>query len=150
MHVLIAVLTFAAGAAFWLYRLKVIGGAARDAVGAAQSVRGHVRRRRIAARSDFAPITAIDTPTVAAATWLRLRVDLLEWEDHRDAVRAFLAEAAGQQASDEALVYAEWAAGQGVDRERATRALRDMLEGWLDEGELAELDALAGEDGRLG
>ena len=100
-------------------------------------------RRRRAAASDFAPITAIDARPVAAATWARLRMDLIEWEDRRGAVRAFLAGAPGPEAADEALVYAEWAAGQGVDPARAVRALQERLEGWLDEDEPAALDAVA-------
>ena len=145
MHVLLAILSVAAGAAFWVYRLRMLGGAAKGAYGAAQSARGHVVRRRRAARSDFAPITAIDAPPVAAATWMRLQMDLIEWEDHRAEVAAFLAGEAGEQAADEAVVYADWAAGQGVDAGRAVRVLRERLEGWLDPGELATLDeAFAG------
>lgn len=140
MHVLLAILSLAAGAAFWFYRLRMLGGAAKGAYGAAQSAKGHVVRRRRAARSDFAPITAIDTAPVAAATWMRLQMDLIEWEDARGAVAEFLAGEAGQQAAEEAVIYAGWAAGQGVDEARAVRVLRERLEGWLDPEELAALD----------
>ena len=140
MHILLLILSLAAGAAFWAYRLKMIGGAAKDAVGAAQSAKGYVTRRRRAAQSDFAPIAAIDTPPVAAATWMRLQMDLIEWEDRRPHAEAFLTEAAGAQAAQEALVYAEWAAGQGVDPAKSVRVLRGELETWLTPNELAALD----------
>lgn len=140
MHILLLIVSAVGGAAFWFYRIKMMGTAARDAAGAAHSAKGAITRRRRAARSDFAPITAIDTPPVAAATWLRLRMDLIEWEERRAEVSAFLARAAGPVAAEEALVYAEWAAGQGIDPARGVRALRAKLEDWLDPEELAALD----------
>ena len=139
VHVLVALASLAAGAAFWFYRLRAVGGAARSALGAAQTAKGARTRRRLAAESDFAPIAAIDAAPVAAATWMRLQMDLIEGEDHRDAVEAFLTEAAGPDAAGEAVTYAAWAAGRGVDPARAVGTLRAKLEGWLDEDELARL-----------
>ena len=144
MHILLLILSVAAGAAFWFYRLKMIGGAAKGALSAAHSAKGYVTRRRRAGQSDFAVITAIDAPPTAAATWLRLRTDLIGWEERRAEIAAFLTDAAGLEAAEEALVYAEWAASQDIDRRRAIRTLREALEGWLTQEELSGLDALAG------
>ena len=71
---------------------------------------------------------------------LRIFPALIEWEDRRPHVLAFLRDAAGAQAADEAVVYAEWAAGQDVDPARAVRTLRADLEDWLTAEELAALD----------
>ena len=143
MHIILLVLSALAGLAFWIYRLRAAGSAARDALGAAQATKGYVTRRRIAGRVAFSPIAAIDDPVVAGATWTRLGVSEVEWEGRREAVRAFFAREAGEAAADEAVTYAEWAARQDVDGRKAERALREKLEAWLDPDELAALDALA-------
>ena len=72
MHILILVVSVLAGLGFWIWRLRAAGSAAREALGAAQSVKGYVTRRRIAGQTAFSPIAAIDDPAVAGATWLRL------------------------------------------------------------------------------
>ena len=144
MHILIAILGAVAGLAFWIYRLRAAGSAARDAIGAAQSAKGYVTRRRIAGRVAFSPITAIDDPAVAGATWARLQMDEAEWETRRTGVRAFLAAQVGEAAADEAVTYAEWAARQDLDAHRAERTLREKLESWLTEAEFAALAAALG------
>ena len=140
---IIVVLSALAGLGFWLWRLRAAGRGAREAFDAAQTARGALTRRRIAGKVAFSPITAIDDPAVAGATWLRLQGDEAAWEARRDAVRAFLAREVGSDAADEAITYAEWAARQDLDEGRAARVLRAKLEGWLDESELAAVDALA-------
>ena len=141
MHILIGILGALAGLAFWIYRLRAAGSAARDAIGAAQSAKGYVTRRRIAGRVAFSPITAIDDPAVAGATWARLQTGEEGWAARRASIRAFLAAQVGEAAADEAITYAEWAARQDLDERRAERTLREKLEGWLTEEEFAALGA---------
>ena len=144
MPILIMVVSALAGLAFWIWRLRAAGRVERDAIGAAQSAKGYVTRRRIAGKTAFSPIAAIDDPAVAGATWLRFQADDEAWAARRADGRAFLAREVGAEAADEAMIYAEWAARQDVDRHRAVRTLRAQLETWLDPQELAGLDALLG------
>ena len=144
MHILLLILSGLAGLGFWLWRLRAAGRVAREAFGAAQTARGAITRRRIAGRVAFSPITAIDDPAVAGATWARMQGDEASWETRREGVRALLAREVGEAAADEAITYAEWAARQDVDARRAARVLREKLEASLDEDELAALEAASG------
>ena len=140
MHILLLIVSVLAGAGFWLWRLRMAGQAASELASGAAWARGFLKRRARVQADAFSPVTAIDHPAQAAASWARFTLGEEDWADRRAGLRAFLAAQTSGDEADEAITYAEWLARQPVDPDRAARTLRGRLGEWLDPAELSALD----------
>ncbi|MDX8467892.1 hypothetical protein RFM26_19540 [Mesorhizobium sp. VK23B] len=115
MPFLIAILGLLGAAAIWWYRLKAMNEAASEVADVIGRVQGNIRRKKLRKQAALSPLTAIDDPVVAAATLITAIVS-----EHgpilpqREAVlREVIAQiAASPKKTDEAVVYAKWAASQ--------------------------------------
>ncbi len=67
MHILVAILTALGVAAVWYYRLKAIGGAARDIGKAAEKVANAPRKFAFMRRAGHAGLKSVEDPREAAA-----------------------------------------------------------------------------------
>ncbi|AEH85550.1 hypothetical protein [Mesorhizobium opportunistum] len=141
MPFLIAVLGVLGAAALWWYRMKAMNEAARDVADVIGRVQGSVRRKKLRKQAALSPLTAIDDPVVAAATLITALVS----EDgpvlpQREAViRSVISEIADKKKTDEAVIYAKWAASQIDDTTIVIDKLAPFLRERLDVSERNDL-----------
>lgn len=142
MPFLIAVLGVLGAAAFWWYRMKAMNDAAREVADVVGRVQGNIRRKKLRSQAALSPLTAIDDPVVAAATLITALVS----EDGpvlplREAViREVISQIAeSQKKTDEAVVYAKWAAAQVGDTTMVIDRLAPFLRERLDPNERDDL-----------
>ncbi|ESY82570.1 hypothetical protein NKI94_15940 [Mesorhizobium australicum] len=142
MPFLIAVLGVLGAAALWWYRMKAMNDAAREVAEVVGRVQGNIRRKKLRKQAALSPLTAIDDPVVAAATLITAIVS----EDgpvlpRREAViREVISQiAAGPKKTDEAVVYAKWAASQIDDTTIVIDKLAPFLRERLDPNERDDL-----------
>ncbi|MER8693601.1 hypothetical protein NKI77_19695 [Mesorhizobium opportunistum] len=141
MPFLIAVLGVLGAAALWWYRMKAMNEAARDVADVIGRVQGSVRRKKLRKQAALSPLTAIDDPVVAAATLITAIVS----EDgpvlpQREAViRSVISEIADRKKTDEAVIYAKWAASQIDDTTIVIDKLAPFLRERLDVSERNDL-----------
>jgi uncharacterized tellurite resistance protein B-like protein len=142
MPFLIAILGMLGAAAIWWYRLKYMSDAAREVADVVGRVQGNIRRKKLRNQAALSPLTAIDDPVVAAATLITAIV-----AEHgpilpqREAViREVIAQIAeSQKKTDEAVVYAKWAAAQVDDTTIVIDKLAPFLRERLDPHERDDL-----------
>lgn len=142
MPFLIAILGALGAAAFWWYRMKAMNDAAREVADVVGRVQGNIRRKKLRKQAALSPLTAIDDPVVAAATLITSIVS----EDgpvlpQREAViRDVISQIAdGPKKTDEAVVYAKWAASQIDDTTIVIDKLAPFLRERLDPHEREDL-----------
>ncbi|MER8631918.1 MAG: hypothetical protein E5Y12_29785 [Mesorhizobium sp.] len=141
MPFLIAVLGVLGAAALWWYRMKAMNEAARDVADVIGRVQGSVRRKKLRKQAALSPLTAIDDPVVAAATLITAIVSengpVLP---QREAViRSVISEIADKKKTDEAVIYAKWAASQIDDTTIVIDKLAPFLRERLDVSERNDL-----------
>ncbi|TJV38204.1 MAG: hypothetical protein E5Y02_30355 [Mesorhizobium sp.] len=141
MPFLIAVLGVLGAAALWWYRMKAMNEAARDVADVIGRVQGSVRRKKLRKQAALSPLTAIDDPVVAAATLITAIVSengpVLP---QREAViRSVISEIADRKKTDEAVIYAKWAAAQIDDTTIVIDKLAPFLRERLDVSERNDL-----------
>ncbi|ESY78367.1 hypothetical protein LB577_26770 [Mesorhizobium sp. B283B1A] len=141
MPFLIAVLGVLGAAALWWYRMKAMNEAARDVADVIGRVQGSVRRKKLRKQAALSPLTAIDDPVVAAATLITAIVSengpVLP---QREAViRSVISEIADKKKTDEAVIYAKWAAAQIDDTTIVIDKLAPFLRERLDVSERNDL-----------
>ncbi|MDX8518857.1 hypothetical protein [Mesorhizobium dulcispinae] len=142
MPFLIAILGLLGAAAIWWYRLKAMNEAASEVADVIGRVQGNIRRKKLRKQAALSPLTAIDDPVVAAATLITAIVS-----EHdpilpqREAVlREVIAQiAASPKKTDEAVVYAKWAASQIDDTTIVIDKLAPFLRERLDPHERDDL-----------
>jgi uncharacterized tellurite resistance protein B-like protein len=141
MPFLIAILGVMGAAAFWWYRMKAMNDAAREVADVVGRVQGNIRRKKLRKQAALSPLTAIDDPVVAAATLITSIVS----EDgpilpQREAViRSVISEIADKKKTDEAVIYAKWAAAQVDDTTVVIDRLAPFLRERLDVAERNDL-----------
>ena len=141
MPFLIAVLGVLGAAAFWWYRMKAMNDAAREVADVVGRVQGNIRRKKLRKQAALSPLTAIDDPVVAAATLITAIVsENGPVMPQREAViRAVISEIADKKKTDEAVVYAKWAAAQIDDTTIVIDKLAPFLRERLDPHERDDL-----------
>ncbi|RWE71334.1 hypothetical protein [Mesorhizobium sp.] len=142
MPILIAILGLLGAAAIWWYRLKYRSDAAREVADVVGRVQGNLRRKKLRNQAALSPLTAIDDPVVAAATLITAIVaEQGPVLPKREAViRDVIAQIAeSPKKTDEAVVYAKWAAAQVDDTTIVIDKLAPFLRGRLDPHERDDL-----------
>ncbi|MEO1656814.1 MAG: hypothetical protein AAFR65_03760 [Pseudomonadota bacterium] len=131
MHIIGLIVMVIGALSVWLWRLRTAKEAADNVVDAAERFAGKRRRAKIAEANAFSPITAIDEPVAAAATYIHLIVGQDAWPTAHGRVRSRLADVSDLRTAEEAVTYAEWAVRQPIDHERAIKMLTETLRGQL-------------------
>ncbi|MEM1410487.1 MAG: hypothetical protein AAGG79_07075, partial [Pseudomonadota bacterium] len=126
MHILALLVTMIVGISVWWWRLKAIKNAGETVIDAADRFRGARRRAKMARETSYSPITAIEHPATAAATYIQLIVGREVWPMAHGRVKARLAELAGETAAEEAVTYAEWVVRQPLEPRRSIKMLTAM------------------------
>jgi uncharacterized tellurite resistance protein B-like protein len=141
MHIVLAALGLLGAAAFWWYRVKIMSEAANDAVDAIGRVRGSLRRSKLRKQSALSPLTAIDDPVIAAATLITAIVseDVPLTPQIEKGVRSVIGEIADDKATEQAVIYAKWAASQINDATMTIDKLAPFLRDHLDQNERNDL-----------
>lgn len=142
MPFLIAVLGVLGAAALWWYRMKAMNDAAREVADVVGRVQGNIRRKKLRKQAALSPLTAIDDPVVAAATLITAIVSehgpVLPGREK--IIREVISQIAdGQKKTDEAVVYAKWAASQIDDTTIVIDKLAPFLRERLDPNERDDL-----------
>ncbi|TKB78608.1 MAG: hypothetical protein E5W81_14145 [Mesorhizobium sp.] len=141
MHVLIAAIGLLGAAAFWWYRLKTMNDAAREVADVVGRVQGNIRRKKLRKQAALSPLTAIDDPVVAAATLITAIISehgpVLPQREA--AIRSVISEIADKKQTDEAVIYAKWAASQIDDATVVIDKLAPFLRERLDAAERSDL-----------
>ncbi|PDQ19170.1 hypothetical protein CN311_20890 [Mesorhizobium sanjuanii] len=141
MPFLIAVLGLLGAAAFWWYRMKAMNDAAREVADVVGRVQGNIRRKKLRKQAALSPLTAIDDPVVAAATLITAIVSengpVLPQRE--TIIRSVISEIADDKKTDEAVVYAKWAASQIDDATIVIDKLAPFLRERLDVNERNDL-----------
>ncbi len=117
MHVLLAITGAIVMAAVWWWRIKMISEAAAEVADGVGRVRGQLRRRSMRRKAEISPITAIDSPVVAAAVLLvALQSEKAPLTDgQQEFVRGLLSRLVPEKEAEEAFIYANWAVAQVAD-----------------------------------
>ncbi|GGY41156.1 hypothetical protein [Parvularcula lutaonensis] len=131
MHILGLLITVLIGISVWWWRLRMLKEASDTVIDAADRFRGAQRRKEIASRTEMSPITAIDHPVTAAATYIHMVIGREDWPMASGRVKMQLAEVSSESEADDAITYAEWAVRQPIDQQMALRLLTEMLRDWL-------------------
>ena len=142
MPFLLAILGVLGAAAFWWYRMKAMNEAAREVADVVGRVQGNIRRKKLRNQAALSPLTAIDDPVVAAATLITAIVaEQGPVLPQREAViRDVISQIAdSQKKTDEAVVYAKWAASQVDDTTIVIDKLAPFLRERLDPHERDDL-----------
>lgn len=127
MHILGLIVTIIIGISVWWWRLRMVKEASDTVIDAAERFRGARRRKKISDQVGFSPITAIEDPVTAAATYIHLIVGREVWPMAHGRVKVQLAEVSSKEQAEEAITYAEWAVRQPIEQQRALRMLTDIL-----------------------
>lgn len=142
MPFLIAIFGLLGAAAIWWYRLKYMGEAAREVADAVGRVQGNMRRKKLRKQAALSPLTAIDDPVVAAATLITAIVSEQGpvLPQREAAIRDVISEISDSpKKTDEAVVYAKWAASQVEDTTIVIDKLAPFLRERLDLNEREDL-----------
>ncbi|MEO1040840.1 MAG: hypothetical protein AAFX52_00985 [Pseudomonadota bacterium] len=131
MHILGLLVLVMGAISVWWWRLKAAKEAADTVIDAAERFSGKRRRAKIADATAFSPITAIDDPVAAAATYIHFVVGKDVWPSAHGRVRARLADVSDPDTAENAVIYAEWASRQPLDYDRAIQMLAETLRGQL-------------------
>ncbi|ESX07555.1 MULTISPECIES: hypothetical protein [unclassified Mesorhizobium] len=142
MPFLIAILGVLGAGAFWWYRMKAMNEAAREVADVVGRVQGNIRRKKLRKQAALSPLTAIDDPVVAAATLIMaIAAEHGPILPKRETViREVISQIAdNQKKTDEAVVYAKWAAAQIDDTTIVIDKLAPFLRERLDPHEREDL-----------
>lgn len=145
MHIVLIVLGALGAAAFWWYRLKMMGDAANEVAHQVGRVQGHFRRQKLRKKAAVAPVAAIDDPVVAAATVMTAIAaeDNIVSDALKERVRSAVSViAVSDEKTDEAVTYAIWASNQVADVQTVIDQTASLLTGKLNDGEKEELVAM--------
>ena len=150
MHILGLILSIVIGISVWWWRLRMLKQASDTVIDAADRFRGARRRKQIEAQNNLSPITAIDEPVTAAATFIHLVVGQEVWPMVQGRLKQRLADVSSDTHAEEAITYAEWAVAQPIEDWKALGLLTQMLRERLtleERQDLAEMLRDAAESG---
>src|SRR3712207_5799239 len=145
MHIVLAVLGALGAGAFWWYRMKMIGGAAKDIADAAGKARGAYRRHQFKKKADAATLDAIDDPRLAAMVLFAAIAtsDSPMSTAQESAIVESARNVLGVDNPQEDLVFAKWAVADVADINSLVTRLSKLWTARLDMSERAQLYALA-------
>lgn len=127
MHILLALLALAAGAAYWLYRVRQAADTTRVVLDAAHDVKAAARRFGFRTRANQHPSEGVDDPRVTAAALLVLTAETdggiskAEQTVILEQLQAVF-EMSGE-AADELYLFAKWLANQSTNPDDMIRRL---------------------------
>lgn len=145
MPILALLVTVAAGAAVWWWRLKLMKEASHEIIDSVQKMRGAFRRKKFRQAAEVAPLASIRDPAIAAVAYFLCLAH--EKPESLSAVNDYIRQnmagiiAAGDM--DEVLVFAEWAARRVINPTDPVRRFRDLWRERLTTQECRDLFAMA-------
>lgn len=153
MHIVLSILGVLGGLAFWYYRMKYIGGAAREVADAAGKMRGAYNRRKFRKKVEGSPLTAIDDPQTAASVMCIAIMELAAplTEKSEEILRNELAKTIEVQDPEEMVTFSKWVVDQSSDPYNVARHFSKLWRSTLDDGQaqvfLSMAQRLAAVDG---
>ncbi|WP_299471297.1 TerB family tellurite resistance protein [uncultured Roseibium sp.] len=127
MHILLALLALAAGAAYWLYRVRQAADTTRVVLDAAHDVKAAARRFGFRTRANQHPSEGVDDPRVTAAALLVLTAEtdggISKAEQTVILERLQAVFEMSAEAADELYLFAKWLANQSTNPDDMIRRL---------------------------
>lgn len=151
MHYIMAALGAIAGAAYWWFYLKQANNALSDAVDTVGRVRGNMRRRKLVAKAELSPVSAIDDPVVGAATILySIAQDISPVSGETEKrILGLVSGLTTQDQAEEAIIYARWASSKIAEPSVVIDRVSPLMNERLDDSEKDHLISMVCEIERL-
>lgn len=137
MHILLLIAGVLGGAAFWWWRIKMVGEAATEIHDAAGRAIGKYKRYKFRRKVEDSPLEAVDDPVAAAIVMMYAiaqdagpampRVD--------EAIRHEVTRSMGVRDATEVLVFGKWVAGHAADPNNVSLRYAKLWTGSLDPAE---------------
>ncbi|MBB4006533.1 hypothetical protein [Allorhizobium taibaishanense] len=145
MPILAFLVTVAAGAAVWWWRLKLMREAGGEIIDSVQKMRGAFRRKKFRMAAETAPLASIRDPAIAAVAYFLCLAhekpqSLAEANTY---IRQRMAGIIAEGDMDEVLVFAEWAARRVINPTDPVRRFRDLWRERLTFAECRDLFGMA-------
>ena len=117
MHILVAIITVLAGGAFWWWRVKAAGDAAKEVHDVAGRAWGLYKRRKFLSKVNDAPLEVVDDPATAAVILLSViqREDGVVGPEADSTLAREITETMGIADPTEILTFGKWTASHAID-----------------------------------
>lgn len=153
MHIVLGFLALLGGAAFWWWRVKMIGQAANEITDAAGRAVGKYKRYKFRKKVEDSPLEAVDDPLAAAVVMMmavaRERGPLLETTEQ--AIARELKSVMHVADPTEVMVFAKWVTGHVTDSNNVSTRYAKLWLAQLNRGEredfLAAVERVAEAEG---
>jgi hypothetical protein len=144
MQILLAIIGLAAGAAFWWWRLKMLGEAANDASNMAGRAWGKYKRKKFLGKVNDSPIAVIDDPATAAVVLLYTMVteDGALGPETETLIKNEVIATIAPEDPTELLTFGKWTAGHASDCNNIILRYGEIWRNKLNEGEKQGLVAM--------
>ncbi len=143
MHILLGLLALLGGAAFWWWRIKMIGQAADEVTDVAGRAIGKYKRYKFRKKVEDSPMEAVDDPLAAAVVMMiamvKERGPLLETSEN--AIRRELQTVMAVADPTEVMVFGKWVASHTVDANAVSSRYSKLWIGALNRTEREEFYA---------
>jgi hypothetical protein len=155
MQFLLGILALLGGAAFWWWRMKMIGQAANEMSDAAGRAIGKYKRYKFRKKVEDSPLEAVDDPLAAAVVMMMAiaqeRGPLLEATEQ--AIRHELVTVMRVDDPTEVIVFAKWVATHVVDANNVSQRYSKLWIGALSHDErdefLSSVERVAAAEGPI-
>lgn len=141
MHILLGFIAILGGAAFWWWRIKMIGEATSEVTDAAGHAIGKYKRYKFRKKVEDSPLEAVDDPLAAAVVMMiamvKERGPLLEPAE--DAIRRELKVVMGVSDPAEVMVFGKWVASHAIDANSVSLRYSKLWIGALSRSEREDL-----------
>jgi hypothetical protein len=145
MHILVAIITVLAGGAFWWWRVKAAGDAAKEVHDVAGRAWGLYKRRKFLNRVNDAPLEVIDDPATAAVILLSViqREDGIAGPEADSTLAREVTNTMGIADPTEILTFGKWTASHAIDANNIIHRYAPIWADKLSVSEREELVAMA-------
>lgn len=137
MHILLLIAGILGGAAFWWWRIKMVGEAASEIHDAAGRAIGKYKRYKFRRKVEDSPLEAVDDPVAAAVVMMFAIAQDAGPATPRveQAVRREVTGGMGIEDATELLVFGKWVASHAADPNNVSLRYAKLWNGALDPAE---------------
>jgi hypothetical protein len=141
MHILGLIIAIVAGAAFWWWRIKMVGEAASEVTDMAGRAWGKYKRKKFLNKVNDSPLEVIDDPATAAVILMNViqTEDGISGPEAEAAIKREVVETMRMEDPVELMTFGKWTAGHASD---ANNVILRYGKIWQDHLSLKEREGL--------